>query len=119
MQGSAGYRVVDLAAEAGGAGSYDNHPVAEVNDHVVRISTMTEPYYWHCHPDSDESFLVLEGILCIEFEGESVDLAPGRLLTIRRGTAHRTRPVGERCVNLTFERANARTVALDPPTDAT
>jgi len=28
---------------------------------VVRISTMTEPYHWHSHPNSDEMFLVVEG----------------------------------------------------------
>lgn len=33
--------------------SYTNFPVALVNDHVVRVSIMTEPYFWHLHPNSD------------------------------------------------------------------
>jgi hypothetical protein len=55
------FEVIDLAKEAARAKSYDNHSIARVNDHEVRISTMTEAYHWHCHPDSDECFLALEG----------------------------------------------------------
>src|SRR5450756_2268362 len=103
--------VITLKAESSTAG-YDNHPVASINDHVVRIATMTEPYTWHFHPNSDETFLVMEGRLCIEFEGGSRELGPGQLLTIPRGVRHRTRPVGARSVNLTFERAECETVAV-------
>lgn len=101
--------IVTLALEASNAGDYENHPIAHVNDHVVRISIMTEPYYWHSHPNSDESFLAIEGGLVIEFEQGEVQLAPGQMTTIPRGVRHRTRPVGSRSVNLTFEAANAET----------
>jgi hypothetical protein len=50
------FQVIDLSLESATAESYDNHPVATVNDHVVRVSTMTEAYHWRCHPDSDETF---------------------------------------------------------------
>src|SRR5260370_37425608 len=69
---------------------------------------MTEAYHWHCHPDSDESFLVLEGGLFIDFDDRTVELLPGQIITVNRGVRHRTRPVGKRSVNLTFERAGAR-----------
>jgi mannose-6-phosphate isomerase-like protein (cupin superfamily) len=104
--------VITLQAGSSTSSEYDNHPIAAVNDHVVRISTMTEPYYWHFHPNSDETFLVVEGRLCIEFEGGSCELDPGQMLTVPRGVRHRTRPMGERSVNLTFELAQAETVAV-------
>jgi homogentisate 1,2-dioxygenase len=56
---------------------------------------MTEPYHCHFHPNSDETFLVIEGRLSIEFESGSLELNPGQLLTIPRGVRHRARPVGE------------------------
>ncbi len=105
--------VITLKAEASTHFGYDNHPVAEVNDHVVRIATMTDAYRWHFHPNSDETFLVIEGRLAIDFESGSVELDPGQLLTIPRGLRHRTRPVGTRSVNLTFELAQAETVEVD------
>ncbi|HEY1743948.1 MAG TPA: cupin domain-containing protein [Granulicella sp.] len=104
--------VITLKAESVTHLGYDNHPIATINDHVVRIATMTEPYHWHFHPNSDETFLVMEGRLLIEFESGSRELEPGHMLTIPRGVRHRTRPVGERSVNLTFELAEAETVAV-------
>jgi mannose-6-phosphate isomerase-like protein (cupin superfamily) len=108
-------KVVDLAKAAATPLEYDNRPVAEVNDHVVRISIMTRPFHWHCHPNSDETFLVLEGRLSVDFEHESLEIGPGQLLTVPRGIPHCTRPIGARSVNLTFERADATTVAVAAP----
>jgi mannose-6-phosphate isomerase-like protein (cupin superfamily) len=94
---------------------YANQTLAHVNDHVVRMSIMTEPFYWHLHPDTDEAFLVLEGVLRVEFEDGAVELTEGQMLMVPAGTAHRTSPVGDRSVNLTFEGANAATQQVDPP----
>ncbi|WP_433964790.1 hypothetical protein [Tunturiibacter gelidiferens] len=69
--------IITLTAESSSRSGYDNHPIAEINDHVVRISTMVAPYHWHFHPNSDETFLVVEGRLCIEFEGGSRELCSG------------------------------------------
>ena len=114
MQNSS-FEVVNLSIESAAGQSYDNHPIAKVNDHEVRISTMTEAYHWHCHPDSDESFLALEGGLFIDFDDRTVELLPGQMITVNRGVRHRTRPIGKRSVNLTFERAGARSEALTSP----
>jgi mannose-6-phosphate isomerase-like protein (cupin superfamily) len=107
--------VITLSAESATEAAYNNHPIAQVNDHEIRISTMTESYHWHAHPDSDESFLALEGGLYIDFDDRTIELHPGQMLTIPRGTRHRTRPIGSRSVNLTFERANAQTNPLPAP----
>jgi mannose-6-phosphate isomerase-like protein (cupin superfamily) len=106
------FEVISLAAESATEETYNNHPIASVNDHEVRISVMTEAYHWHCHPDSDESFLALEGGLFIDFDDRTVELLPGQMITVKRGVRHRTRPMGDRSVNLTFERAGARTETL-------
>jgi mannose-6-phosphate isomerase-like protein (cupin superfamily) len=104
--------VITLTDESSSHVGYDNHPIGKVNDHVVRIATMVEPYRWHFHPNSDETFLVIEGRLSVEFESGSLVLDPGQLLTIPRGVRHRTRPVGARSVNLTFELAESETVVV-------
>jgi mannose-6-phosphate isomerase-like protein (cupin superfamily) len=104
--------ITTLASESSSEASYDNHAIAKVNDHVVRISVMTQPYHWHLHPNSDETFLVIEGRLRIEFEDGTLELGRGQMVTVPRGLRHRTRPVGDRSVNLTFEAAKAETVAV-------
>jgi mannose-6-phosphate isomerase-like protein (cupin superfamily) len=95
------------------SGSYKNVVLAEINDHVVRISLMTEPYFWHFHPNSDETFLGLEGIVILEFGDRCVELRAGQLFTVPKGVKHRTAPAGGRSVNLTIERADIETVRVD------
>jgi mannose-6-phosphate isomerase-like protein (cupin superfamily) len=42
----------------------------------------TQPDHWHYHPKSDETFLVIEGGLVIEFEHGEIQLAQGQMTTI-------------------------------------
>ncbi|HEY3705175.1 MAG TPA: cupin domain-containing protein [Terracidiphilus sp.] len=112
---NANLNVINLSSESALATGYDNHPVAQINDHEVRISTMVDAYHWHCHPHSDECFLALEGGLFIDFDDRTVALPPGSLITVPRGVRHRTRPMGGRSVNLTFELAGAKSEMLNPP----
>ncbi len=90
--------------------AYHNRSLATVNDHEIRISVMTYGFGWHIHPDSDETFLSVEGGLVIELDEGEIVLTPGQMLTVPRGVRHRTRPVGARSVNLTFERKDAATI---------
>ena len=109
---SAPLNLFDLHRAAEGLSSYHNSTVSRVNDHVIRLSVMTAPFYWHYHPNSDESFLVMEGTLCIDMDDQTVELAIGQGFTIPAGIRHRTRPKGDRSVNITFERANMETVRV-------
>ena len=88
---------------------YRNVSLGAVNDHEIRMSVMTEQFRWHLHPDSDETFFGVDGELIIEFEDRVVSVKPGQLVTVPAGTLHRTRPAGDRSVNLTFERKDAVT----------
>ena len=94
-------------------GAYLNEILTSLNDHVVRVSVMTEPYFWHRHPDSDETFLVLEGQLGIEFEDREIVLGVEEMITVPKGAVHRTRPIGGRSVNLTIEHRATTTEKID------
>ena len=99
-----------LALSRAVADSYHNVALAQVNNHEIRMSVMTGQFCWHRHPDSDESFLGVDGELIIELEDRDFRVGPGQLVTVPAGVLHRTRPAGERSVNLTFERSGAETV---------
>jgi mannose-6-phosphate isomerase-like protein (cupin superfamily) len=108
--------LIDLArAVAGASGSYANFALTRVDDHVVRISVMTEPFYWHRHPDADETFLVVEGAVLLETTNDRVELGPGQLYTVPAGLAHVTSPITARSVNITIERRDISTERLDAP----
>jgi mannose-6-phosphate isomerase-like protein (cupin superfamily) len=92
------------------AAPYWNEALTTVNDHEIRMSVMTHPFGWHLHPDSDETFLAIDGRLVISLEDREITLSPGQMFTVKRGVLHKTRPDGDRSVNLTLERAGAQTV---------
>ena len=95
---------------------YFNQVMAKVNDHAVHLSVMDAPFFWHFHPDSDEVFIVLEGVLLIELEIElettRYELKAGEMLTVPAGVRHRTSPLTARSVNLTVEKANAECIRV-------
>ena len=105
--------VVDINRQIKEIRSNANFPLTLVNDHVIKVSVMTESFYWHLHPNSDESFFVIEGSLYIDLDNEIIELLPGQLFTIPKNTKHRTRPNGVRSVNITFERQDIETVKLE------
>jgi mannose-6-phosphate isomerase-like protein (cupin superfamily) len=100
-----------LAAE--NLAPYFNTVINTVNDHVVRVSVMTSPFPWHLHPNSDETFVGIEGIVLIETPDAVFELTPGSSMTIPKNMPHRTGPKGARSVNLTVEAADLKTEFLD------
>ena len=53
-------------------------------------------YHWHVHPDTDDFFLVLHGVLHIDLPDEvTVTLQQGQLFVVPRGVRHRPRADGE------------------------
>jgi mannose-6-phosphate isomerase-like protein (cupin superfamily) len=105
--------ITDLKALIASAGQkYTNFALTEINDHVLRISVMTEDYFWHFHPNSDETFLVIEGTLLLDLETRTIELNEGQLMTVPKNLLHRTRPKSARSINLTIESSDIQTVRL-------
>ena len=69
--------------------------VARYNDHEVRLVKVEGEFIWHQHADTDELFLILDGILDMEFRDRTVTLGPGELIVVPKGTEHR--PCARRC----------------------
>jgi mannose-6-phosphate isomerase-like protein (cupin superfamily) len=108
--------LIDLRQKAATlSGKYENVVISANNDHVLRISRMTEPYFWHFHPNSDETFIGVEGTVMIELENQRVELGPGQIFTVPKRITHRTSPSGSSSINLTFERADMETVRVEMP----
>ena len=63
--------------------------VATLNDYDVRVVRTHGEFTPHSHPDTDELFLVLSGSLTIRLDGaDDVELGPGQLFVVPRGTVH-------------------------------
>lgn len=107
-------KVISFSNEVPAKANYLNTVVSKTNDHVVRHSIMTGQYPWHRHPNSDETFIGLEGIVIIETPEGSFELNQGSSITIPKNVLHRTRPKAERSANLTVELADMETIFEEP-----
>ena len=72
--------------------------VAEMNDYQFKISKLQGEFVWHNHASTDETFLVIEGQLRIDFRDGSVTLGPGEMFVVPKGVEHK--PFAEHEVKL-------------------
>jgi len=72
--------------------------IAEMNDYQFKLSKLEGEFIWHNHPETDETFLVIEGHLRIDFRDGAVHLGPGEMFVVPKGVEHR--PFADREVKL-------------------
>ena len=63
--------------------------VAEMNDYQFKIVRLEGDFIWHDHKDTDETFIVLEGQLRIDFRDGAVNLSAGEMFVIPKGIEHK------------------------------
>ena len=72
---------------------FDDHwspkVIAEMNDYQFKLVKIKDDFVWHKHDDTDEVFIVLEGIIYIEFEDETIEINEGEMIVVPRGTKHK------------------------------
>ena len=63
--------------------------VAEMNNYQFKLAKIKNDFIWHSHDDTDETFIVIEGKINIEFEDETVELSEGEMIVVPKGKKHR------------------------------
>ncbi|MGR3372254.1 cupin domain-containing protein [Pseudooceanicola nanhaiensis] len=63
--------------------------VAEMNDYQFKVARLEGDFVWHSHADTDETFIVLEGSLRIDFRDGSVELGAGEMFVVPKGKEHK------------------------------
>ena len=72
--------------------------VAEMNDYQFKIVKLQGDFIWHDHKDTDETFIVIEGDLRIDFRDGAVHIAAGEMFVVPKGIEHK--PYAEHEVKL-------------------
>ncbi len=62
--------------------------LTSANGNLFKVAKGIGSTTWHTHDDQDETFLVLTGRLTIQLRDGNVELGPGDLYAIPRGTEH-------------------------------
>jgi len=63
--------------------------IAEMNDYQLKLVKVQGEFVWHKHPETDEVFIVINGVLNIEFRDGKVTLNSGEMFVIPKGVEHR------------------------------
>ena len=63
--------------------------IAKMNNCEFKILNFKGEFVWHSHPDTDETFIILDGKLKMNFGDGIVELAAGEMIVIPRGVEHR------------------------------
>ena len=63
--------------------------MAEMNDYQFKIVKILGDFLWHDHPDTDETFTVLDGVLRIDMRDGHVLVRAGEMFVVPRGVEHK------------------------------
>ena len=63
--------------------------IAEMNDYQFKIVKIQGDFVWHDHIDTDETFIVLDGQVRIDFRDGHVDLQTGEMYVVPKGVEHK------------------------------
>jgi mannose-6-phosphate isomerase-like protein (cupin superfamily) len=63
--------------------------IAQMNDVQFKLSRVEGDFIWHSHPETDETFIVIDGQLRIDFRDGSVTLGPGEMYVVPKGKEHK------------------------------
>jgi mannose-6-phosphate isomerase-like protein (cupin superfamily) len=72
--------------------------IAEMNDYQFKVVKIQGDFVWHSHKDTDETFLVVDGDLRIDFRDGAVHLSSGEMFVVPKGVEHK--PYAEREVKM-------------------
>ena len=75
---------------------WDPHVIADYNENDVMVVRFKGEYPFHKHDTTDDFFLVLEGEMVLDIEGEpSRTVRAGEMIVVPRGVVHRPRAENE------------------------
>ncbi|MNZ69036.1 Cupin domain protein [compost metagenome] len=69
-----------------------------MNDYQFKVVKLLGDFIWHDHQDTDETFIVLEGQLRIDFRDGQVLVSAGEMYVVPKGVEHK--PFAEQEVKL-------------------
>lgn len=63
--------------------------IAQMNDYHFKLVKIEGEFLWHCHDDTDEVFIVIDGEMSVHFRDEAIILRSGEMLVVPKGIEHK------------------------------
>ncbi|HEX7416195.1 MAG TPA: cupin domain-containing protein [Smithellaceae bacterium] len=63
--------------------------IAKMNNYEFKIVKRKDDFIWHKHEDTDETFIILDGTLVMNFRDRIVEVNKGEMIVIPKGIEHK------------------------------
>jgi len=84
------YRSINLQQKFGlFAERWQPKVVAEMNDYQFKIVKLQGDFVWHRHAETDETFIVIDGELRIDFRDGALHIGTGEMYVVPKGIEHK------------------------------
>ena len=70
-------------------GDYAVGIIAKMNNYEFKIVKFKGDFIWHRHEETDETFVVLDGTLVMNFRDRTVEINKGEMIVIPKGIEHK------------------------------
>ena len=67
--------------------------IAQMNDYFFKLVKFKGDFIWHKHATTDETFIVLDGSMLIQFRSGVLQLKAGEMFVVPKGVEHK--PIAE------------------------
>jgi mannose-6-phosphate isomerase-like protein (cupin superfamily) len=74
---------------------YQPKVIAQMNDYQFKLARLEGEFIWHSHPETDETFIVIDGEMTIDFRDGAVTLKAGEMFVVPKGKEHKPRASAE------------------------
>jgi mannose-6-phosphate isomerase-like protein (cupin superfamily) len=71
------------------AGDYAVRLIAKMNNYDLKIAKFKGDFVWHSHPETDETFIVIEGTLVMNLRDGKVEVGAGEMIVVPKGVEHK------------------------------
>ncbi len=71
------------------SGDYAVGIIAKMNNYEIKIVKFKGDFIWHSHEDTDETFIILDGTMVMNFRERTVELQQGEMIVIPKGVEHK------------------------------
>ncbi len=69
-------------------GDYAVGIIAKMNNYEFKIVKFKGDFIWHKHEETDETFIVMDGTLVMNFRDRIVEINKGEMIVIPKGVEH-------------------------------
>ncbi len=68
--------------------------VGDLDDYHIKLVKVEGDFVWHTHEQEDEMFVIIDGVLDMDFRDRRVTLGPGEFIVAPKGTEHKPHAEG-------------------------